>query len=163
MQIIKAELEQFETVKMITRKTISEIYPRYYPMGVVDFFLAHHKDENIQEDLAAGCVFLLMNDTEAIGTVTVKENEINRLFVLPEHQHQGFGRRLLDFAEDMIGEEYTEICLASSLPAKETYLKRSYVAVEAHTILAENGDVLCYDWMKKNRDKSKEPSVIVEV
>ena len=66
-----------------------------------------------------------------------------------KYQHKGFGRQLLDFAEKMIAEEYTEIYLDSSLPAKSTYLKRGYVAVEAHKIVAENGDVLCYDLMKK--------------
>ena len=53
MHIIKAQTEHFEDVKSITHKTISEIYPRYYPKGVVDFFLAHHSDENIMKDVAA--------------------------------------------------------------------------------------------------------------
>lgn len=158
MQIFKAEEIQLDIVKRITRETISEIYPRYYPQGVVDFFLFHHNDENIQKDIVSGCVFLLGNDAEAIGTITIKQNEICRLFVLPKFQHKGFGRKLLDFAEEKIGEEYPEVCLASSLPAKQIYLKRDYVAVEAHTIVADNGDVLCYDWMKKN-SKSKLQSI----
>lgn len=154
MQIFRAEETQPDIVKRITVETISEIYPHYYPEGVVDFFLFHHNDENIQRDIAAGCVFLLFHEGEAIGTVTIKKNEICRLFVLPKYQHKGYGRKLLDFAEERIGEKYAEICLDSSLPAKQTYLKRGYVAVEAHTIVAENGDVLCYDWMKKNCHKA---------
>ena len=50
----------------------------------------------------------------------------------------------------MIEEKYTEIYLDSSLPAKSTYLKRGYITVEARKIVAENGDVLCYDLMRKN-------------
>ena len=84
-----------------------------------------------------------------VGTVTVKKNEICRLFVLPQNQHKGVGRQLLDFAEAIIAEEYSEICVDSSLPAKSIYMKRGYVIVEAHTIVTENGDVLCYDLMKK--------------
>lgn len=150
MQIVRAQSEQFDTVKRITHKTISEIYPHYYASGVVDFFLAHHSNENIMKDILAGIVYLILDGEEAIGTVTIKENEICRLFVLPKYQHKGFGRQLLDFAEKMIAEEYTEIYLDSSLPAKSTYLKKGYVAVEAHKIVAGNGDVLCYDLMKKN-------------
>jgi len=150
MQIIKAQTEHFEDVKSITHKTISEIYPRYYPKGVVDFFLAHHSDENIRKDIAADMVYLIEDGKDKIGTVTVKENEINRLFVLPQYQHKGAGRQLLDFAEELIAEEYVEIYLASSLPAKSIYTKRGYTTVECPTIVAENGDVLCYDWMKKN-------------
>ena len=99
MQIIKAQLEKFDAIKRITHKTISEIYPHYYARGVVDFFLAHHNDENIMKDILAGIVFLIFEGEEAIGTVTIKENEICRLFVLPRYQHKGFGRLLLDFAE----------------------------------------------------------------
>ena len=38
---------------------------------------------------------LILDKEEAIGTVTIKENEICRLFVLPKYQHKGFGRQLL--------------------------------------------------------------------
>lgn len=149
MQIIKAQPENFTRIKEITHKTISEIYPHYYPKGAVDFFLSHHNDANIRKDILNGTVYLLMEDLEGVGTVTVKGNEICRLFVLPQHQHKGIGKKLLDFAEEMIGEQYPEICLDSSLPAKYIYLKRGYAVVEAHGIVTENGDVLCYDLMKK--------------
>lgn len=155
MQIIKAKIEDFDIVSQITHKTISEIYPHYYAKGVVDFFLAHHNDENIIKDIRSGYVYLIMEGADSIGTVTVKQNEICRLFVLPEYQHKGYGRKLLDFAEEMIAKEYQEVCLDSSLPAKRIYLKRGYVAVEDHTIVAENGDVLCYDWMRKNSNYKK--------
>jgi len=39
MNIKKAKTENFEDVKLITHETIKEIYPHYYPRGVVDFFL----------------------------------------------------------------------------------------------------------------------------
>lgn len=38
MQIIQAKDEHFFDVKKITQRTIQEIYPHYYPRGVVDFF-----------------------------------------------------------------------------------------------------------------------------
>ena len=64
MYIVKAQLENFEDVKLITHKTISEIYPRYYPKGVVDFFLAHHNDENIMKDILSEIVYLIIDDKE---------------------------------------------------------------------------------------------------
>ena len=94
------------------------------------------------KDLLAGIVYLILDGEEAIGTVTIKENEICRLFVLPKYQHKGFGRQLLNFAERIIAEEYTEIYLDSSLPAKSTYMKRGYVSdYKDHPIkvLYENG------------------------
>lgn len=149
MQIVKATQEYLELIKEITYKTISEIYPHYYPKGVVEFFLAHHCEENIKRDIDSGIVYLIMGEENCMGTVTLRGNEICRLFVLPEWQHQGIGRMLMDFAEEVIGERYPEILIDSSLPAKHVYLKRGYVATETHKIVAENGDVLVYDVMEK--------------
>ena len=84
-----------------------------------------------------------------MGTVTVKENEICRLFVLPQFQGKGYGGRLLDFAEKKAAENYGKIIIDASLPAKPIYLKRGYVFTEYHTIETDNGDFLCYDVMEK--------------
>ena len=100
MEIIQATTEHFRDVRRITRETITAIYPRYYPAGAVQFFLDHHSDERIQVDIASGKVYLLCADGVAAGTVTVSGNEILRLFVLPEHQRRGYGKALLDFAEN---------------------------------------------------------------
>ena len=89
------------------------------------------------------------NENNAVGTVTVKENEICRLFVLPEYQGNGYGGELISFAENKIMQKYDNIVLHASLPAKAIYLKRGYKEVEFHSIKTENGDYLCYDMMIK--------------
>lgn len=151
MSIRKAVLTDLGTVKDIVRVTISTIYPHYYPKGAVDFFLAHHNDENIRRDIARGQVFLCFAGMRAVtGTVTVKDNEICRLFVLPQWQGRGFGRELLDFAENIAAGQYAEIVLDASLPAKHIYQKRGYTETEFHMIKAGHGDFLCYDVMKKS-------------
>ena len=80
----------------------------------------------------------------------VDGNEIKRLFVLPEYQHKGFGRELMDQAEIVIAQDYNEIVLDASFPAKNIYRKRGYVETDYCTIIAENGDYLCYDVMCKS-------------
>ena len=149
MDIIKAGLKDLETVKQITEDTIREIYPKYYPEGAVDFFLLHHNTENIRKDINSDCVFLIYSNGSAAGTVTVKDNHILRLFVFPQFQKQGLGRRLLDFAEAEIAKYYDETDIDASLPAKSIYLKRGYTETAYRIIETENGDYLCYDEMKK--------------
>lgn len=151
MRISQAELNEFSFVKEITHTTIKAIYPKYYPGGAVDFFLQHHTDEKIIDDIKAGKVYILQLDNdEYVGTVTVDGNEIKRLFVLPEYQHKGHGRALMDHAEIVIAQDYHEIVLDASLPAKSIYRKRGYVETDYHIIIADNGDYLCYDEMKKD-------------
>ena len=144
-----AKYSDLKTVLQITRETISKIYPKYYAKGVVAFFLQHHKQDNVIDDIENERVWLLEVDGNFAGTVTIKENTINRLFVLPEYQSHGFGSRLMDFAEGKISENYSQILLASSLSAKEMYLKRGYKEKRTCMIETDNGDILVYDEMEK--------------
>lgn len=145
-QAIKMDLD---TIKNITYETIQTIYPHYYPKGAVDFFIQHHNHENITADIDSGNVFIMEIDKTAVGTVTIRDIEICRLFVLPHYQRKGYGRALLEFSEKHICEKSKKIRLDASLPAKEIYLKRGYKEIESHSILALNGDYLCYDVMEK--------------
>lgn len=150
MTIKRAEIGDLERIEFVTRQTINAVYPKYYPTGAVNFFLAHHNTNNIAADINAGIVFAAEYDGIIVGTVTVHEDEICRLFVLPEYQGKGLGGELLDFAEKMIAENYDKITLSASLPAKKIYLKRGYREVGFDYIQTENGDFLCYDTMEKN-------------
>ena len=151
MAVIKAAKEtDFDSVKDITQTTIWSVYPKYYPSGAVQFFSNHHTDDRIRADIVAGIVFLIEEDGTAIGTVTVADNEINRLFVLPDFQRKGYGRELMDFAEEIIRKKHDHIILDASLPAKQIYLKRGYVTTKYNMIETENGDYLCYDVMEKH-------------
>lgn len=149
--ITLAKNSDFPTVKRITHTTINEIYIHYYPRGAVQFFLNHHSDEAIIRDIEEKKVFICFNEEKIpVGTVTVSANEINRLFVLPEYQGNGYGSELLKFAEKLVAESYDEAVLASSLSAKLIYLRHGYKITESHKINAENGDFLCYDVMIKH-------------
>lgn len=150
MSIKQAVVSELSVVKRISENTILEIYPHYYPKGAVDFFLNHHNENSILEDIRSNRVFLCLDDEQnVVGTVTIKENEICRLFVLPSYQGFGYGTEMLEFAEKSIKQQYSEIVLDASLPAKRIYQKRGYKEREFNTIQAECGDVLCYDVMAK--------------
>ncbi len=150
MSIIKAEMNNLSVVKDITVKTITQIYPHYYPKGAVEFFVEHHNEENIVKDIQLDRVFLCVDELEnVVGTVTIKDNEICRLFVLPEYQGQGYGRELLDYAEHRISQVHNQIILDASLPAKGIYRKRGYVETETNHIKTNYEDYLCYDVMVK--------------
>ena len=150
MQICSAIPAQAETVMKIAHRTIEAVYPHYYPAGAVAFFLQHHNPAAIRKDISENCVFLcLSDDGQAVGTVTVKGNDIGRLFVLPEYQGRGFGGALLRYAEQLIGAHYSEAVLDASFPAKAIYLRHGWKETGYHLIACENGDYLCHDTMRK--------------
>jgi GNAT superfamily N-acetyltransferase len=101
-------------------------------------------------DIDAGIVYLVVaDDGVPAGTVTLTDNEIDRLFVLPEFQGKGYGRALLDFAEERIAAAYDVIILHASLSAKNIYLKRGFREVDYIKIDTGYGDFLCADVMEK--------------
>lgn len=163
--IYKAIMEDLPIVKNITTKTIKAIYPKYYPKGAVAFFLEHHNDENIKKDILDQNVYLLKKDNIVVGTITISQHEVCRLFVLPQYQKKGYGSRLLEYAEDIISKDSSYIILDSSLPAKDMYIKKQYHFVESHTLLTKNGDYLSYDVMQKKvvriSDSSYEGKVFI--
>ena len=150
MNIRIANEFDFESVKRITQTTIKTVYPKYYPSGAVQFFCDHHSDEKILEDIKANRVYLIENEENEVGTVTICGNEINRLFVLTKYQHMGYGRALMDFAEKMISKETDTVVLDASLPAKKIYLLRGYKATDYNMIKTDNGDYLCFDVMERH-------------
>lgn len=148
-----ASPDDASTVYDIAQKTIKAVYPHYYPTGAVEFFSRHHNTGNIARDIEAGEVWLLIDGTGSpAGTVTINGNEINRLFVLPECQGKGFGRQLMDFAEELVSEKYDTAELSSSLSAKKIYLRRGYKEVSYNIINSPGSDKLCYDYMVKQLD-----------
>ena len=87
-------------------------------------------------------MYILKDADAVVGTVTISEDSINRLFVLPEYQHKGYGRALLDFAEKKGLESFDHVQIDASFPAKRIYKLRGYKEIEYNIIETENGDYL---------------------
>jgi GNAT superfamily N-acetyltransferase len=149
MKMIEASYEHFDIVKAIVRKTIETIYPKYYPQGAVDFFLHHHSDEAIKKAIVDKSVFLIQIDDTFVGTGSVNRNSINRLFVLPQYQVNGYGTAMMNELEKLIFKDYSKVILDASFPAFEMYVHRGYLPIEYHKIETENGHYLCYHVIKK--------------
>jgi GNAT superfamily N-acetyltransferase len=158
MQIIKASPEHFDIVRQIVVETIKTVYPHYYPRGAVDFFLSHHSDEAIRADIDSGSVCLFKTDGDIFATGTVTENEISRLFVLPQFQGQGFGRKIMDYFESTIFRTYDAILLHASLAAVSMYRARGYKETEFFRHKTDNGDFLCVYIMRLAREDAVIPA-----
>lgn len=150
MNLIKASVNDYHTVRAIVQTTINAVYPNYYPAGVVNFFLNHHSNERIQKDIQKQNVFLLKDGGENVGTGSMDGNQINRVFVLPKFQGKGYGTYIMDRLEDMIFKKYSSSVLDSSLPAYRLYLQRGYLSTKYNMIPTPNGNILCYFEMEKS-------------
>ncbi len=141
-------------IAAIVRETIQNVYPHYYPSGVVQFFLDLHSEAGIEEAMSSEEVYLAMAQGNIVGTGSIRKNEICRLFILPEYQGNGYGSRLMDLLEARIFENYPEVHVAASFPAESMYLKRGYRIISYEKIKTENGGFLCYHTMERKKRES---------
>ena len=104
MQLMRAEYPR--KVAEIVEETIKAVYPHYYPLGAVQFFLSLHKEERIREALDREDIYLAVVQGRIVGTGSIRRNEICRLFIMPEQQAKGYGSRLMDLLEDKVFQKY---------------------------------------------------------
>ena len=111
MTIQKVEARDAKLVSDIIGKSFEEqarilqMNEQQYP-----YYVAFEKPEAVIKAMENGeAVCLLMDSERAIGTIrcNVDNNDstkgyINRLAVLPQYRKNGYGKLLMDFAEDML-------------------------------------------------------------
>ncbi|MCI8851781.1 MAG: GNAT family N-acetyltransferase [Erysipelotrichaceae bacterium] len=149
MQYKKAEKEHVTQIYQLVQDTIQAVYPKYYPQRIVSFFSELHSKEAIQADIESASVNVLLLDHRLIGTGTVKENHITRLFVYPEFHNNGYGSLIMQCLEKEIAVKYDTALLDASLCAVCFYEHKDYQTVSHHVIITEDGYSLVYDVMEK--------------
>lgn len=66
-----------------------------------DFIAQHsaeHQEVYLRKEMQAGKEIYMLIDDKPVGIVSVWENTIENLYVLPDRQHRGYGTTLLMFA-----------------------------------------------------------------
>ncbi len=152
---MSATIREFQRVdlaalKSLVQKTIMTCYPGPYCPEAVRFFVSYHEEEAILRDATAGCTVVLDKAGRLLGTGTLVDDEIKRVFVAPAFQKQGFGRQILQHLEELAALQGTRIVrLDASLPSKTFYDRLGYVTVEAAFLPVENGRRLDFFKMRK--------------
>lgn len=154
-------LIQFETVKFeslgeivdLVQNSINNIYPKYYPRGAVEFFLKLHSLNEIENNYDKETVIAVLQNDTLVGTGSIRENDIKRVFILPKYQGKGIGTNLMNELERRIFSRYSVIDIDASLPAYNFYLKRNYISTEYITLETKYNQYLCYHHMQKRGGK----------
>ena len=81
-----------EAVYELVQNTITVSYAGVYPPEAIEFFKNHHSQENIMKDIERGYIVVAESGGLLLGTGTIIETSIRRVFINPEYQHQGIGK-----------------------------------------------------------------------
>ncbi len=149
MEYIKAKDENIDCIFEIVQKTVTTIYPNYYPKEVVDFFCELHNRENIAKDIEDGKAGILVDNCKIVGTGSRDGNHITRVYVLPEFQGNGYGSFIMQCLENEIAVEYHTALLDASLPASHLYENRGYHTLKHEKWSVQNDVILVYEVMEK--------------
>jgi len=152
---VEATIREFQradlaAMKALAHKTITTCYPGHYSVEVVRFFIDYHSEEAILRDAEKGRTIVLVKAGRILGTGTIVDAEIKRVFVDPTFQKQGFGRRIVQQLEEMTARQgATIVKLDASLPSKAFYDRLGYVTVEPAFLRVGNGRRLDFFKMQK--------------
>lgn len=137
-------------LKALVHRTIATCYPGHYGLEAVRFFLDYHNEEAILRDAEKGRTMVLDKAGRILGTGTLVDDEIKRVFVDPTFQKQGFGRRIMQQLEEAAARQgVAAVKLDASLPSKAFYDRLSYVTVEPAFLPVGNGRRLDFFKMQK--------------
>ncbi len=140
----------FDVVFRIVQDTIEQVYPLYYPAGAVQFFHNHHSETRMKDDIPKGTTLVVEDYGAVIGTGSLVENEIRRMFILPGEQGKGYGKLLLQELERAAaGNSITRVELDSTLGALRLYEHLGYEVEEYRMFTVYGKDRLCYFRMGK--------------
>lgn len=156
MEFLLAKKQEAGQVYELVQETIKEVYPKYYLKEIVDMFCEFHSEENILKDIEAGNTYILWDAGKIVGTGTMKENHITRVYVLPGFQKRGYGTFIMGQLEEKIRERYEFAEIDASLPACRLYAKFGYETVDHGILECENGVIQVYEIMKKKLQKASQ-------
>ena len=92
----------------------------------VDAHTTERQMSFIESEMECGKEFYILFDTEAKGIVSIKDNFIENLYVLPSAQRKGYGSKLLKYAEEKCQGVPKLWILSNNNAAKNLYVKHGY-------------------------------------
>ena len=125
--------------------TIDVSYSSVYPVRAVQFIKEYHSEGRIFERSRKGEIVIIERASSIVATGSLVENEILAVFVSPDMQGQGYGKRILSDLESRAkAQGISEIILSVSLPSRKFYEKLEYEILPERSIGVGEGQHLNY-------------------
>jgi len=138
--------------------TIDKSYKDYYSQKAIEYFKSLHSPEIILTDANNGYTILLKHHQSLIGTGTLLDATIKRLFVLPKSQSQGFGKLIMLHLEAIaLSKDLSKLSICASLPSIKFCENINYKLVKQSFIELDSGEKLHYQDMEKPLQKPEVP------
>lgn len=139
-----------EGLQQLIYQTIDAAYTNVYEPNAIQYFKDYHSGIQILADAKLGQTVVMDLNGQIIGTGTICEQNICRVFISPAFQGQGFGRRVMEILEKkalLMGLH--RLHLDASLPSQSFYQHLGYQTREERFIQVSDDERLDYFYMEK--------------
>jgi GNAT superfamily N-acetyltransferase len=144
------EERDLESLEYVVHRTIKESYDKVYPPEAIKYFLELHSKENMAKDIPEGRTVILELSGKIMATGSIVKDEIKRVFILPEYQGRGYGRKIMEILEKTaLNNGIQRVKLCASLPSKDFYLAIGYKILKFTSLSVNNNEKLEYYDMEK--------------
>ena len=139
-----------EPVWSLVQQTIAVSYEPHYSPEVIRFFQDYHPREKILDDAANGHIIVVERDGNIIGTGTIREAHIRRVFIEHSCQGQGIGKQIVSNLEQNVRDRHVpEIDLSSALGARTFWEFNGYSVKEEFQTPTPDGLIIHFFHMFK--------------
>ncbi len=116
-----------EEVADIIKQCLQENNAEHYPDFIIDHLNETYTPEYIMENAKKQIVLVAEELDEIIATATFARDHFGSIFVRPDHQKRGIGKKLMEALEKLAKKNgIKEVRLHASINAVEFYEKLGY-------------------------------------
>jgi GNAT superfamily N-acetyltransferase len=139
-----------EAVHRLIHHVVNVSYSVVYPEGALTVYRGYHSLENISDDTGKGYCVVAENERGIVGTGILLEANIRRVYVDPDCQNSGIGKKIYEMLENRaIQLGIPVLDLSASLVARDFWERRGFT-VQSEDSIPFGGDKLVFFTMTES-------------
>lgn len=144
------EESEIKVVFELVKNTLQISYHNVYPVEAINYFEEYHSFEHMLKDSVNGYTVVAVFNNNIVGTGTLVDNNIRRVFIRQEYQKRGVGKIIArELEKKAINNMHGRISLSASPISREFWESLGF-KVEKHEYgIVKNGKILEYYDMGK--------------
>ena len=143
-------VDDLDDLYRLVQETIVISYSVVYPHEAVEAFIRYHSREQMQNDAEEGYTVILRVDDKIVGTGTLLDTSIKRVFIHPSYQGKGYGKAVIAMLEKKAAAQGVgTLDLAASLVSKQFYNSLGDTGDKQEFVPVGNGEKLYFYPMTK--------------
>jgi len=126
-QIREAGVCDSSAISELIQRTVRVSNAGDYSSQTIEIICENFSPEKVVEKMRERDVFVCIQQERYVGTISLGDDKLHSLFVVPEFQGNGIGTHLVSYVEShAVKRDHTKLRVSSSLTAKAFYDRLGY-------------------------------------